>query len=953
MALNKKAMITGNKRNSLRLRLQVAAIVLSIAVGFVIPSGQLCAHIPPKDSARIVALIDSAKAHPYKLNVALSQLDSAMLLSKFLHAKGLMADVLMEEGDIFTKNSLLNKADSVFLMAKNIMDSLPKNEKYLELIRRQAVCAYFEGDYQRVLQLAREGLDEANSQKNQSFTATFFNIHGVAYSGMGDQGASLRYYLKALDIFKALNKPDKIASVESNVGTIYQSQGNIDEAEGYYQRALAIAKKINDKNIVSIALNNLGDITAGRKQYRQALNYFLESLKLNRQIKNDFGVAMSLNNVGDSYLNLHDAENAHAYFDSARVLAEKIGDNVTYSLSLLSLADFFLKEKNNPRRAIIYAENALAVSKQGNNVDNMMAALELLNRLYAEEGNYKKAYTFLTQYHQIHDSLFSKEKNLQLVKAQKQYEFREKDRKMELAVQKRKTLQAYLIAAILALLVVTGLFLFVIRVRVVKNRALKKQKLFVDNLLEESETHVLVLDRDSHNLYLSPSYEKHFGYKVENRLGKSSMEFVHPDDLPGLKALLKELQGGKISRTEISFRLRNNEGEYRYMRGIVKNMLNNPEFQGFILNFWDVTDTHKAEKALEESERKFRQIFNTISDVYFRLDKDGKITEISPSAKSTTGFDREEVIGKNADDFMDFVVEWDKARRVFSRWGRLDDLDIMIKTKSGKKIHCSLNAHTITNGNGKIEGYEGTLRDISQRVEVEHELQKANESKDQILSIIGHDLMGPIGTQKAILDMISDEIDEFSKEEMAQLLKTMRPSMDATFSMIENLLSWARVMRKNILPHLSENELYPVVDKVFDLLKQQAAKKNIKLVYEGDKHFRCLFDKNLVEIVIRNLLSNAIKFSKNGDEVVVRAEQKDDNCQISVSDQGIGMGDEDIRKVFSETEKMDSRLGTNREKGTGLGLIIVKEFIQKNNGQLYIKSENGKGTTFTFTLPKA
>ena len=917
------------------------------------PIKPLLAHMAEEDSTLIIALIDSAKAHEFQLKYALSKLDTAYRITKVAHSKQLGAKVLLEKGNVYLKNSLLAEADTNYMLARKMMNPFPKDKDYLELIRRQVFCAYFEGDYKRVLQLAQEGLDEAQTQDDQSFTATFFNVFGVAYSGMGDQTSSLKYYLKALDLFEQLQQPDKIASVESNIGIVYQDQGNMEAAENYYKKAFEIGKRLNNKQIISTAVNNLGDISAERKQYKKALSYFTRSLELNRELKDDFGVAMSLNNVGDLYNNLNDTAHAHMYYDSARILSKRIGDNADYSLSLNNLADFFSKEKKNLPKALAYGVKALSVARKGNNVELLLTTLKLLNSLYARNGNYKQAYFYLNQYNTLHDSLFSKEKNLQLVKTQLQYEFREKDRKMALIKQKKETTQAYLVVSVLALLFVTGFFLFFIRLRVVRNKALKKQKRFVDNLLEESETHVLVLDKDAHNLYLSPSYERHFGHKITDREGKSSFEYIHPDDLPELTDLLKELQSGKVARKEISFRLKNQKGEYRDMQGIVKSMLNNPEFQGFILNFWDVTNTRKAEKALAESERKYRQIFNTISDIYFRLDRQGKITTISPSVKIVTGYEPEEVIGKSADDFMEFAVGWDKAGRMFSRWGRIDDFDIMIRTKKGDKIHCSLNAHTITNGDKKHEGYEGTLRDISQRVQIEQELKKANASKDKILSIIGHDLMGPIGTQKAILDMISDEIDEFSKEEMAQLLKTMRPSMDATFTMIENLLSWARIMRKNILPHLSDSELYPIVAKVFELLKQQARKKNIQLVYEGKEDFHCIFDKNLMEIVIRNLLSNAIKFSQPGDKVVVRAEVADGSCKISVSDQGIGMTDEDIRKVFSETEKLESKAGTNREKGTGLGLIIVKEFIQKNNGNLQIKSEKGKGTTFTFTLPKA
>ncbi len=931
----------------------VPLLLLLITVFLVFPMKFVEAHVAKKDSTHIIALIDSAKANEFKMSLALADLDTARQIAKLVHSEQLLANVLMEKGNVYLKNSLLAQADSNFRQARSLMDKYPKKENYLELIRRQAVCAYSGGDYQKVLHLATGGLKEARAQKNQSFTATFFNISGVAYSGMEDQTAALKYYLKAFDIFNQMNNLEKIASVEVNIGTIYQTQGNDELAENYYLKALQIGKKINDKLIISTALNNLGDISAGRNEFKKSLNYFLQALEMNRKMKDDFGMAMSLSNVGDAYKGLNDASDEYLYYDSARILAKQIGDNVTYALSLTNLAEFYSNERNDLPKAITYGEHALSVARRGNNTNNMLEAFKLLNSLYAKGGKYKMAYSFLKKYNKLYDSLYSKEKSLQLVKLQKQYEFREKDREMALAVQKKKVFQAYLIASILALLVVTGFFLFISRIRFVKSRALKKQKRFVDNLLEESETHVLVLDRFAHNIYLSPSYEKHFGYKVEDRLGKNAMEFVHPKDQPALKGLLKNLQQGKITRSELSFRLRNQKGEYREVKGIVKNMLNNPEIEGFILNFWDVTDAKKAEMALEESERKYRQIFNAISDIYFRLDNHGVITEISPSVKQVAGYKPTEIIGKPVDDFMILDVGWDKAGRMFSRWGRIDDFDIMIKAHDGHKIHCSLNAHVLLNAEKKHEGFEGTLRDISTRVKAEQELKKANESKDKILSIIGHDLMGPIGTQKSILDMISDDIDDFSKEEMIQLIKTMRPAMDATFTMIENLLSWARIMRKSITPNLTENDIYPIVAKSFDLLKQQAQKKNIQLVYEGNDDFRAVFDKNLMEIVVRNLLSNAIKFSKPGDKVVVKAEKTKDFYEVSVSDQGVGMTDEDIRKIFSETEKMESKIGTNREKGTGLGLIIVKEFIQKNNGQLYIKSEEGKGTTFTFKLPKA
>jgi len=915
-------------------------------------------HEVGRDSAHIIALIDSARIHQSNLKLAMAELDTAYRLASQFPEKKLLGEVLMEKGYSYLKNNQLIKAESNFHQARKILDAYPKDIRYLKLIKSLAICRYFQADYQKVINLTNDGLVEARKQGNRYFMATFLNLSGISFDGLGDRTSAMQYYLKALAIFKQLKLPVKVAGVELNMGGIYKDQGDSASAKTYYLKALDVGRKTGNKQIISSALNNLGDISADNKDFKTALDYFLQSLEISKETNDQYSIDIGLNNVGDSYKDLKDTTKAHLYYDSARVLAKKIGDNSTYVLSLINLAEFYQKFQLNLPKAIIYGKRAFGATKVGGDVGNLLASLKLLNKLYAQSGDYEKAYSYLKRYQDLYDSIYSKEKSLQLVEVQKRYEYRVQDHEMEMIKQKRKTTKAYLFVAVMALLILSGFSLFFIRLRTIKSKALKKQKRFVDNLLEESEAHVVVMDADAKITYISPSYQKHFGRKVEDRVGRSPFDFVHPDDLPQLRKLMESLKSNIIEKQKFFFRLKNQADEYRYMQGVVKNMLHNDDLNGFVLNFWDITDTKEAEVALQESERKYRQIFKAISDIYFRLDKQGIIVEISPSVKQMAGYDPEEITGKSVEDFMEFDG-WRKAGRVFQRWGRIDDFDMMIRTKEGKKVHCSLNAHFYTDKVKEQDGFEGTLRDISKRVEAEkelkrseQELKKANESKDKILSIIGHDLMGPIGTQKSILDMISDEIDDFSKEELSHLLKTMRPTMDATFTMIENLLSWARIMRKNIIPRLIESELFPIIVKSFELLSQQAQVKNIQLLYEGTEDVQAVFDKNLIEIVMRNLLSNAIKFSKPGGRVVVKSRDFDGSIELSVTDQGIGMTDNDILKVYRETEKMESKVGTNREKGTGLGLVIVKEFVQKNNGELRIESKPNQGTTFYFRLAK-
>jgi PAS domain S-box-containing protein len=437
------------------------------------------------------------------------------------------------------------------------------------------------------------------------------------------------------------------------------------------------------------------------------------------------------------------------------------------------------------------------------------------------------------------------------------------------------------------------------------------------------------------------------------------LEFVHPDDIPKVKHLAELMQQGKGLYENVLFRLRRNDGEYRIMRGLVKRMDgNHPLLQGYIINFWDVTEIQKSQQALKESEEKLRAIFNAFPDIYFKIDFDGNIMEISPSVKKVAGFEPEEVIGKNITTFTRFDVDWEHSKQAFVERNKIQDINIIIFNKENRKINCSLNAQVVKNDQGEIVGFEGTLRDITRRIRMDEDLKKsqrkleiANDSKEKLLSIIAHDLRGAIGTQKAILNMVSTDMDDFSKKEIASLISTIKNSVDSTYTIVENLLSWARIMRENIMPRLATNNLYPVIKDALDVLKEQAKSKNIALVYEGPKAVTASFDPDLMNIVFRNLISNAIKFSNPDSKIKVQVLNEPEVLEISVVDTGIGMTQEEIKNIFSNTEKLASRPGTNREKGTGLGLIIVREFIAMNRGRLSIESEPGKGTRFIIRFP--
>jgi len=233
----------------------------------------------------------------------------------------------------------------------------------------------------------------------------------------------------------------------------------------------------------------------------------------------------------------------------------------------------------------------------------------------------------------------------------------------------------------------------------------------------------------------------------------------------------------------------------------------------------------------------------------------------------------------------------------------------------------------------------------------EDDLILANNTKEKILSIIGHDMLSPIGTNKEFTDLILKETNSLSKEDIINILTPLKPALDATYYMAENLLYWGRSQRNKIGYSPRTKPIKPIVDSCITLFEFQTNTKAITFQFKGDETTKAFFDMDQIIIVIRNLISNAIKFSKENSIITISLSAKNNYAFVSIIDSGIGIPKDDLAVLFNQDSKLKSRYGTNYEKGTGLGLVIVKDFVEKNNGQIWVESQEGKGSKFSFTLP--
>jgi signal transduction histidine kinase len=231
----------------------------------------------------------------------------------------------------------------------------------------------------------------------------------------------------------------------------------------------------------------------------------------------------------------------------------------------------------------------------------------------------------------------------------------------------------------------------------------------------------------------------------------------------------------------------------------------------------------------------------------------------------------------------------------------------------------------------------------------EKSLLELNATKDKLFSIIAHDLRSPFNTTLGLVEMLEKEIDIITNEEIKESIEVLAHSLKSQFKLLENLLNWARLQTGKMEIKRKEIHLNKFTDDVIDLLSSTAKTKNITIVNNIEKEVIISADENMLRSIISNLISNALKFTNDGGSVTISSKSIGSSYEITVSDTGIGMKENDIATIFN-IDKLHTTLGTAGEKGTGLGLALVKEMVEKHNGNISVISEVGKGTKFIFTL---
>ncbi len=280
----------------------------------------------------------------------------------------------------------------------------------------------------------------------------------------------------------------------------------------------------------------------------------------------------------------------------------------------------------------------------------------------------------------------------------------------------------------------------------------------------------------------------------------------------------------------------------------------------------------------------------------------------------------------------------------FSNWGKRVYIRysfVPIKLEGSKTSHVLANIEDITsrkNAEIKIKESEQKLREV-------------NLAKDKFFSIIAHDIKTPFNAILGFSGLLQDDFDNFNNDEKKTFIKNINDAAEITFKLLENLLEWSRSQTGKIIINPEKIDLSLLINDTISFLKPTAEKKSIQIHSDVNYNTTVFADINMITTTIRNLISNAIKFSFPNGLIKISVKNIDNFIEISIIDNGIGISNEDLSKIF----KLDAHFkkeGTAHEQGTGLGLILCKEFVEKNGGWIWAESEPGKGSSFKFTLPK-
>ena len=496
-------------------------------------------------------------------------------------------------------------------------------------------------------------------------------------------------------------------------------------------------------------------------------------------------------------------------------------------------------------------------------------------------------------------------------------------------------------------------------------RQLAESEANARTIMESTNDLLFLLDKDGIVIDSNEAHAKRFGLTRAALIGKNIFDLLPPSTAQNRRDMVqKVLKTGKPVKGE-DFR-----EKYWNELHIYPIFLNNKLTEKVAVYVRDITLKKQTDQLIIENEAKYRTLFENLSQGIFYQDADGKIVDANQAALKILGLTRNQLLGKDS---------YDKRWKLINEKYEIlppEEHPSIVALRSGKsQLNQTIGIFIPETDTynwliidaipqfhpGEEHPYQvfTAMQDITFRKLTEETLQKnekhlreLNASKDKFFSIIAHDLRSPFSAIIGFSELMVEQIRQKDYDGIDEMAEVILRSSNHALDLLTNLLEWSRSQTGRIIFEPSYIELVSLIKENIELLRPAASQKSISIAHSLPTIATVYADKGMINTILRNLISNAVKFTSKNGEINVSLTENDQMVKVIVQDTGIGISRDNLKKLF-HIDSNFSTPGTNHEQGTGLGLILCREFVEKHGGKIWVESSLGKGSKFFFTLPKS
>ncbi len=757
----------------------------------------------------------------------------------------------------------------------------------------------------------------------------FFSAISVS-SIYGNDLDSLQYKISQLEGREKVDFLNSLAFTTSN--------SNPDKAKSFARQALDVSEELSYSLGIVTALKNLGDLNSLTEETKLSLAQYLRALEISKKIKDRVLIAELNFKVGRTYKQLNNFSNSNKYFLLALEDYKYLRDDKNIFLTLVNIAAV-LTERGKFESAKEYF--LAAIDK---NISAIEPAIEAdlycdFGTMYFKWGNLDKALEYhqkcLTIRHEIKDNskIVISLNNIGLIySAWKKFDVAENFFSKARSISGNANLpkgKAYSLVNIAKLSQQRGNF----------DEALNKFEEAL-NIFEE-------INEPNGIQYALVGYGN-----LLKEIGKNYQALKYYKRLLTLSEELNDNNNIALALHKIGVIYKNTNSILQAVQNFNKSIEiaqidNNKDL--LLENYKEISESSELLGNVEDA-LKYSRLYSAIKDSIINDVSMSRMAEVKSNLAMMKSKKEIESLQQN-NLVQSLELESQSKQRNFLFFVTVVVILIssfvyyryFIKSKTNEVIMAQKNKLDLLN--------KELNRKNTYLTESESKLKYLNGTKDKFFSIISHDLKNPFSTLMGYSDLLSEYFDDFSSEEKKSIITEIQNSTHRAYSLLENLLQWSKSQRGELQMLPERIDLSIIVSDTLTNLHEDAHKKNINLVSEICEQTYALADYTTLVSVVKNLLSNSIKFTNEGGEVKISAKERGELIEVNVSDNGVSISEEDIDKLF-RIDVHHTTIGVAAEKGTGLGLVLCKEFVEKNGGKIWVESESGKGSEFKFTIPK-